>query len=455
MKAYKNLLLFITAIVLLGGGCANYKYLPKDIRKASPKQIAVLKATMMKAATMRDLNAPVNYPEQRRWAPRRYFGALYGNSPDLHLNGQAANFVYDEYFANHPDANVFQKYYGTPLPSSTPTLPDAIPGTIPNTAGGFRDVRLGFNELTYSSRFGGSFRLSFRSLEDYQVEYRKNNDAWDIASLEVLIYVRPVTTYFNPNNPIYSVTNGNVHMEIHPQGVIGYTVSGSTLTVKEGDPLPDLMAALQESAEVMVGTGGANLRRDATRFSHGLVHAAFWEEIGQTNNVTAIEISDGFFFPRTTAGRPVAVVSVQAQDVRLDTEPGNEEIYITINASHQFEGGGLPPTFSWDYHVIDHRGTTEWKTVGVFPLDWDCGQLQTVILLFDILEDDTVGDDRFVTDPRAFQTGSLDCSGMQAAFDNGQFGFYENLPDEQLLITDDDEVEGALTARMRVSVIKQ
>lgn len=455
MKAYKVLLFLITATVLLGSGCATSKYLPKDIRKASPEQIAELKATMMKGTTMRTIKAPLNFPEQRRWAPRRYFGALYGNSPDLHLNGQAANFVYDQYFSSHPDASVFQKYYGTPLPSSTPTLPSAIPGTIPGTTGGFLDTRLGFNQLTYSSRYGGSFRLSFRSLEDFQVEYRKGSDAWDIASLEVLIYVRPVKTYFNPNNPIYSVPIGNVHVEFRPQGVIGYTVSGSNLTVKDGDPLPDLMTALAESAKTMVGTGGANLHRDSTLFSHGLVHAAFWEEIGQTNNVTAIEISDGFFFPRTSAGRPVAVVSVQAHDVRLDTETGNEEIYITVNASHMFEGVNPPPSFAWDYHEIDHRGTTEWKTVGVFPLDWDCGQLQSVILLLTIREDDTVDDDRFGTDPGAFQTRDLDCSGMQTAFDNGQFGFYENLPDEQLLIVDDDEVEGALTVRMRISVIKQ
>lgn len=456
MNPYKFLLLCITTAVFLVSGCTTFPKRPMDITEATPKQIAELRATMLKATTLRALDKPPSWLPERRWSPRRHFGPIYANSPDIHLNGQAASFVYNRYFSSHPDAAVFRKYYGTSLPSNTPTLPDAIPGTIPGNTGGFRDVRLDFQQLTYSSRYGGSFRLAFRSLEDYQVEYRKGNDAWDIASLEMQVYVRPVPSYFNPNSPIYSVPSGNVHVEFRAQGVVGYAVSGTELTIKDGDPLPALMTALDESAQTFVGAQGVNFTRDSTRFSHGLVHAAFWEEIGQTNNVTAIEISDGFFFPRTTAGRPVAVVTVLAHDVRLDTEAGAEEIYITLNASHMFQGVSVPPTFSWDYPEIDSRDSTSWQTVGVFPLDWDCGQLQSIILMFSVREEDRVtGDDRFITDPRAFETGALDCSGMQTAFNNGQFGFYENLPDEQLLLVDGDEVEGTLTARMRISVIKQ
>ena len=425
MKAYRMLQIIIVT-VLLGIGCATVKELPKDYSKAAPEHITNIKASMMKATATRDLQAPPNYPQQRRWAPRRYFGALYGNSPDIHLNGKTASFVYNQYFTNHPDAAVFRKYYGTSLPSNNATLPEAIPGVIPGITGGFRDVRLGFEQLTYSSRYGGCFRLEFRSLENYQVEYRNGNDAWDISSLEMFVYVRPVPTFFNPNYPINSVPNGNVHVEFRPHGVIGYSISGSDLTVKEGDPIPALMTALAESAQNFIGTHGASFRVDSTRFSHGLVHAEFWEEIGQTNNVTAIEISDGFFFPRTTAGRPVAVVSVQAHDVRLDTESRNEEIYITLVASHMIQGISIPPTFIWDFPEIDNRGSTAWQAVGVFPLDWDCVHLQSILLMFMVREDDINLDDEFITDPQAFQTGVLDCSGMQAAFNNGQFGFYEN-----------------------------
>jgi hypothetical protein len=212
------------------------------------------------------------------------------------------------------------------------------------------------------------------------------------------------------------------------------------------------MAALIEVAQ----TNAANsFRIDAARFSHGLVHTAFWEEIGQTNNVTGIEISDGFFFPRTTQGRGVAVVSVQVSDISLDTESGSEEIYIRLDAAHMFQGVSLPPTFSWEYPEIDNHSSTRWQTVGVFPLDWDCGQLQSVLLMLTVKEEDISFDDRFSTDPLAFQTGALDCSGMQTAFNNGQFGLYRYLPEQQLLIVKGGEVEGALTARMCISVIKQ
>ena len=462
MKSNKLFQFTIAVVVLLVGGCTTglkqtgeiTMATPKALATATPKQMAQLRTAMLTATTMRSIQAPSYWSQQRRWSPRRHFGPLYGSSPDIHLNGEGANFVYNRFFTGHPDAAVFQKYYGPTLPSNQPSLAEAIPGTLPNS--GFRDVRLSFDQLTYSSRYGGSFKLTFRSLEDLQVEYRKADKAWDIASLEIAVYVRPVPTLFNPNAPLYSVPNGNVHVEFRPQGIIAYTLTNGILTVQKGDPLPALLTALAESAQAIVGASPAeSFRRDATRFSHGLVHAAFWEEIGQTNNVTAIEISDGFFFPRTTAGRPVAVVSVQISDVRLDTESGGEEIYITLDAAHEFQGVSIPPTFSWELPEIDNRGSTGWTTVGVFPLDWDCGQLQTVILMLSIREEDDVSDDRFVTDPRAFQTGALECSGMQIAFNNGQFGFYRNLPDEQLVIVQDDEVAGALTARMRISVIKQ
>jgi hypothetical protein len=281
---------------------------------------------------------------------------------------------------------------------------------------------------------------------------------WDIASLEMLTYVKPERLYFNANSPVTSVPDGNVHVQFNPQGVIGYSVSGNKLTLRDDDPVPELMAALVESAKKIVGNPlGMIFRRESTRFSHGLVHAEFWEEIGHTNNVDAIEISDGFFFPRTSAGLPVAVVSVQLQDVRLDTEPGHEEIYITIEAAHIFRNESIPPSFSWDYPKIGNRGSTRWQTVGVFPLDWDCLQLESVIIMLSIKEEDDLSfDDNFSTEPQAFQTGALDCSGMQAAFDNGEFGIYEQLPDEQLIIVDnDDNVEGALTARIKIFIFKQ
>ena len=152
-------------------------------------------------------------------------------------------------------------------------------------------------------------------------------------------------------------------------------------------------------------------------------------------------------------------MTLQASDVRLNTERGNEEIYITVDAQHMF--GGLTntsaPTFSWQLPEIDDRGSTVWQTVGVFPLDWDCGQLQTVLLMLTVREADVISDDLFSTDPVAFQTGALDCSGMQTAFNNGQFGLYTELPEQPLLIVKwgNGDVAGALTARVRVYVVKQ
>lgn len=458
MKSHTIPLLLVTAAVLLASGCATSFRRPDGVATAVPAEVTELRAKMLRARAMRTVEAPSHWAAQRRWSPRRHFGPLYGNSPDVHLNSQQATFVYNRFFFNHPDAAVFQRYYGSTLPTNQPSLPDAIPGTLPYNDG-FRDLRLGFDQLTYSSRYGGSLKLTFQSLEDFQVEYRQGNVAWDIAWLGMDVYVRPVPTFLNPNAPLGSFQDGLVRVEFRPQGVIGYSVSDGNLTVQESDPLPALLTALANSAQTIIAGGaGATFRRDAARFSYGLVHAAFWEEIGLTNNVTAIEISDGFFFPRTTAGRPVAVVSVQASNVRLNTEPGSEEINITVHAEHRFDGCTNCPTFAWDYPEIDDGESTPWMTVGVFPLDWDCGQLATLMALIQIREDDIdVFDDRFYTEPRFAETGRLDCVGMQTAFNNGQFGLYQTIPDLPMLILKDRDggVEGALTLRMRISLIKQ
>jgi hypothetical protein len=232
------------------------------------------------------------------------------------------------------------------------------------------------------------------------------------------------------------------------------------LNVQEGDPLPALTAALTTAAQTLVqGSGGSAFRLDATRFSHGLVHAAFWQEIGHTRNVTAAETSDDHFFPRTAQGFPVASVYVQVANVRLDTESGGEEISPILDAQHLFQGLTLAdsPSFSWELPEIDDGGSTGWHNVGIFPLDWDCGQLVNIFLMVALYERDPAFDDVFDTDPPMFQTGPLDCSGMQAAFNGGQFGLYRELPAQTFLLVKRGgaEVVGGLTVRTRIYVIKQ
>ena len=240
----------------------------RDALTADPKHMT-LRADIMKAQTVRVVSPPQQWPQQRHWSPRRHFGPLYGNSPDVHLNDGSASFVYNRFFDLSTDADVFRKYYGATLPSNAPSLAGAIPGTYPTS--GFGDVRLGFDRLTYSSRYGGSFKLTFRSLEDFQVEYRKANAAWDIASLEMSVYVRPVPQFFNPNAPLSVVADGNVHVEFHPVGVVGYAIStNGKLTLQEGDPRPALMTALTEAGQGMVGPGDPSwFVLDATDFRMG------------------------------------------------------------------------------------------------------------------------------------------------------------------------------------------
>jgi hypothetical protein len=150
-------------------------------------------------------------------------------------------------------------------------------------------------------------------------------------------------------------------------------------------------------------------------------------------------------------------VDAQASDVNLDTEPGDEEISIQVNASHMFSGltPEQAPGFTWQFPLIDNRGSTGWKTIGVFPPDHDCDRLQTIILTLGVREKDALSDDQFMTEPSAFQTGPLRCGAMHTAFTNGQFGLHEELPAQTFLLMRKDQVRGAVGARTRVYVISQ
>jgi hypothetical protein len=402
----------------------------------------------------RSLVRPKGWPERRTWSPRRYFGPLFGSSPDLHLNGTSAGFVYNDFFTGHPDAAVFRKYYGQNLPSNVVTLPSAVPGTIPGA--GFGDVRMSLDRLTYSSRYGGTFRLSFLSTEDLQVEFRDGSNAWDIGALEMAVYVRPVASRFNAASALFTVPETDVHVEFSPRGVTGYSISNtSDLTPLADNGEAALATALAATAQTIRAT--QSLRVDATRFALGFVHAAFWEEIGQTRTVTGIEISDGSFVPRTQQGVAVAVVYSKVSDISLNTEPGGEEIVVTLSAQHVFgTEWNSNPIFVTEFEEMDNHSSSAWERIGAFLLDLDCPRLQTIIMNASVKEIDGFSfDDRFNTDPVAFQTGSLDCSGMQTAFNNGQFGLYRELPAEQILLTQQGEVEGAMTITHRVFVIRQ
>jgi len=373
------------------------------------------------------------------------------------LDGEGGQVVYDQYFSGNPDAAIFRKYYGATLPANIPTLPQAVPGTVPGS--GFRDVRLSLDRLTYSSRYGGSFKLSFLTTEDFQVEYREGSEAWDIAGLEMDVYARPVALRFNPNSPISRTPQGDIHLEFRPRGVVGYTVSTSgDLTLAPGDPLPNLLSALQQTAQNIVQ--GQSFRVDVERLSLGLVHAQFWDDIGQTNTVTAVEISDGYFFPRTTPGIPVAVVTMQVSDISLNTEPGDEEIDIRLDVNHVFEGCEFHlsdcPGFTFEFPEMDEHSATSQITIGVFHLDGDCSSLKAVGVAPSVVETDGITlEDRFDTAPLAFQTGELDCVGMKAAWDSGTFGLFTEFPVQQVLLVQDGDVRGAMTMRTRVFVIRE
>jgi hypothetical protein len=405
----------------------------------------------------REFPFPKGWVKERRWAPRRYFGPIFGNSPDLHLNGENATFVYNNFFVSNPDAAIFRQYYGANLPSNAPTLPEAIPGQMPST--GFKDVRLSLDRLTYSSRYGGTFKLSFVQSEDLEIEYREGNQAWDIASLEMSVYVVPVASQFNPvAGPIFS--NSLMYVEFHPQGVVGYDVGqNGRLTIQTGDPLPGLLTALSQTA--VTAASGANFPTDAIRFSLGFVHTQFSDLISGNRVVTGVEISDGYFFPRTREGIPVALVTAKVSDINLDTEWGSEEIHVSLTVAHVYDGLDQNnwPAFRFEFPEIDDHGSTPEKVIGAFPLENSCGNISEIWIFPDVMESDPISDDVFGTDPTVWSitvpSGTFPCSAVQAAFNNNQYGLVSELPSKVFTLLQGGDVQGAMTMRTRIYLVRE
>src|SRR5262249_50062254 len=144
--------------------------------------------------------------------------------------------------------------------------------------------------------------------------------------------------------------------------------------------------------------------------------------------VTGVEISDGYFFPRTREGIPVALVTTKVSDINLDTEWGSEEIHVSLTVAHVYDGLDQNnwPGFRFEFPEIDDHGSTLEKVIGAFPLDNNCGNISEVWIFPNVRESDPVSDDVFRTDPMVWSitapSGLFPCSAVQAAFNNNQYG---------------------------------
>lgn len=426
------------------GPIQNVKDITAEMR---PMDFAVL----AQSGTVLPVKPPKGYPEQLSWRPLRHFGPFFSGSDitqiHLVLNGKNAVWYYQDFLTGHEDSAIFQKYYGANLPSTTPTV-NVVPGTYPN-ADGFDDIQMELQRISYSSRYGGSVQLQFQSNEDYEVEVRKGTTLWDLNSLIMRVYVVPVATVFNPNNPIYSAPRV-VYVEFIPSGAVAYDIAGTILSVRPDNALTELTNALGEYGPQVAS---ANFSRDASRLVYGFVHSQFKDYIAATDKVDMIEITNDFLDLHTRAGEVTFHLNIRISDINLDTEWGDEEIVIEIAAEHVFDLDDRVgnPSIAHEFDAINNREGTPFRNFGVFKLD-QCAALDSVIFIIKVVEDDDFPspDDEYnlIANSIAFECGTL-----QTRANNGNFGTVSENATEGVLIMDDDSVEGALSYVTQVRLL--
>jgi len=465
MKTFtKSTVATVFCFIFFMAGCAALQQRPATIQrgevvflgKGSVQEVRQIKmksvdfAIRAQAGTILPIAPPKWYPRDLSWRPLRHFGPFFSGSDitQIHfkLNAKIANWYYNNFFTGHEDAEIFQKYYGSSLPANTPTT-NIVPGTFPDSDG-FNDTMLALQRVSYSSRYGGAVQLKFKTFEDYEVEVRNGTTLWDITTLEMNVYVVPIAGWFNPNYPLSS--GGRTYIEFEPHGVVAYELVSNNLIVLPDSNLTDLDSALREIAVQMLTSTFA---REAHRFIHGFSHSQFKDYIGPTDKVDWVEITDDFFNPHTREGEVVFTFSVRISDINLDTEPGDEEIKVTIAAQHMFDtiNQAQNPIVSHEFREINNREGTYFRNFGIFKLQ-ECDALQAVIFSISVVEDDDFPnpDDRFDT---TFHQIAFNCSNLTSRADDGSFGLVSENTTEGVLLMDDDNVEGALTFVTRVSLL--
>ncbi len=380
----------------------------------------------------------------------RNFGPFFTGSDlteiRILLNHDDADWYYGDFLMIHEDTEIFKKYYGTPLPSGEPGT-NIVPGSFPSKDG-FNDVLLELQRISYSSRYGGSIRLRFKSRENYEIEIRKGPMLWDLSTLTMDVFVEPQADFFNPDLPL-GPGAGTAYIELLPRGVSAYRVEGGILAA-DAPGLDDLKAMLGDLASRMAT---APFQWEATKFVHGFIHSLFKADIGAMDKVEIVEISDGFLDLHTRDGVLKFAMEMRAFNVFLDTEPGDEEINITLNVQHIFDPNDNTnnPVIAHEFDEINNMEGTPFWTFGFFDLE-ECGTLHDVIFIIQVVERDGVADDRLQTEPSAF-SNTIDCGQLRAWAEEGRRGVVSESLTQGVPLLDGEETKGMISFATRMSIL--
>jgi hypothetical protein len=403
----------------------NVGYATIQQRPIVKKMDAILTVGTTRASSLGPIlpTPPRGWPRDLAWKPRRYFGPFWHSSRleeiEVLVQGPStAIWYHNDFFTNHPDAAPYQPFYpGNVLPSDRTPDRQYMPGYIPPQDGA-GVIYFALERVSYSSRYGGTVELFFRSQGNVGLEFRNGQIVWDVTDLLMKIFVTP--TKEGQTTPLLAHGKGEVTCEFHPRGVTAYSLTTPStpfqvLTDNHGSELAGILNVL--AARVI-----SDIRDSARRFVAGFLTAQFSELLGPDIVVDSINISDDFIQFFTHKGVPHVWVSFQARNVHsygadIITEP---EFRLTLSSDYVWTSGIIHgPSRTAD---VENHGATPWVTVGQWTLD-EIRHLGSIVLRVSGVEVDWPdSDDVFDTYETAI---TLDQAELVAAHQHQQYGLVE------------------------------
>jgi hypothetical protein len=349
---------------------------------------------------------------ERSWCMRRYFGPFwYKEFEEIQvvLDREGARWYHNSYFEqlSQPDRNRYAAYYRPSLQHLEPTPPQTYEaGRVPLNDG-VNKILMQLHRISYSSLYGGSIRLEFKMVGDFEYELRKKDTLWDFQDLEMSVYVVPYAYQLNPMNPPSFPRLYRLYVEFVPDGVVEYRITGSQPERRDVSA-SNLANALNGLTSHLVTSNEADyFRQDVASFVYGFIHC-FWWDLFESTKIRAdrIVISDNFCDLFTDAGKPFFRIYVKIGWIYMYSKElfsDHEEIRIEVETQHEYEEGppveGPGHTFTRQVALHEMSGPSHWLHVGTFPLNPDSPKFKLKRIEFKtrVMQEDLIWDDHYAT----------------------------------------------------------
>lgn len=387
----------------------------KRIQRINPTGIQKLKPifnpkTELPSSVVNNLHSVYTTTSLRKangqpWRPLNHFGPFSSGSEFSEIQiliptSGSSDVHFNNFFTNNSDNLIYSKYfYSTQFPP-TANMPNRNqePGTKPAGTGyRYNDSMMKLNNISYSSKYGGSINLTFNLAENTEFEVKNGSTLWDIGNLRMNVFVQPKTTSMNPTSQgqLSTTYNRRVHIELAPYQVTQYTDTG-TGTGSGMEIVPVTQTDLASAMSNLASLTESSIHNKISRFALGFLHNQHQDKLPLTDKVLSLEISDNFVDMVTQARQPY--LSLQARilwTISWTDFMANDEQSVIIAATHIYASGAsvnIPPTVT---QTTNDDTNGPWRTYGMWEAA-DCDQIIAASFNINVIErDSTSADDVF------------------------------------------------------------